>query len=311
MSIEPQSSVSQGKSEEGANGRQRRRLVLYASLSLAIAMVVVFTIRRSPPAQGTVRENPKDGQRYVWITSGGYQQGCSKFDAECSPDEHPLHDVTISSGFWIGQTEVTVGAYRKFTTATGRRMPPDPTFGDRSLNPGWAESRMPVVNVDWNEALAFCQWIGGQLPTEAQWEFAARGGSAAARFGDLASVAWTAENSGASSLDSTAVLKQDSAGYLGRLSLNHAAFHPVGQMGPNAFGLYDMLGNVWEWTADWYGANYYRGFLKFDPEGQPNGDSKVLRGGSWTNVPGTVRVSVRGRRPPDSRSVDTGFRCVW
>lgn len=312
MSPDPQNSTTQTTPHENdRSGRLRKRLIFFSLLAAVLVLIALFVRMSSPPAGGTVRENSHDGQRYVWIPAGGFEAGCSKFDSDCSPDEKPAHDVTISKGFWIGQTEVTAGAYRRFATATHRSMPPDPTFGDRSLNAGWTDARMPIVNVDWNESQAFCKWVGGGLPTEAQWEYAARGGNTAARYGNLPQIAWFGDNAGAERLDTTTLLKQDEAGFLGRLSSNRNTFHAVGLLAPNQFGVYDILGNVWEWTADWYGENYYQGSDRFDPIGQPNGDAKVLRGGSWTNTPNAVRVSVRGRRTPITRSVDTGFRCVW
>lgn len=312
MSPDPQNVTPQTvPHENGHSGGLRKRLILFSLLGAAVVLIVLFARMSSPPAGGAVRDNPKDNQRYVWIPAGGFLAGCSKFDSDCSPDEKPSHDVTISKGFWLGQTEVTAGAYRRFATATHRGMPPDPTFGDHSLNAGWTDARMPIVNVDWNESKAFCTWVGGDLPTEAQWEYAARAGNSTSLYGNLSQIAWFGDNAGTEHLDTTSLLKQDEPGYLGRLSVNRNTFHAVGLLAANQLGLYDMLGNIWEWTADWYGDNYYQGSNRFDPTGQPNGDAKVLRGGSWTNVPTAVRVSVRGRRTPVTRSVDTGFRCVW
>ena len=290
--------------------RRGRRLILLGIL-LAAVVFVVFLIRTfSPPAPGTIKDNSKDGLRYVWVPSGECLEGCSKFDSDCSPDEKPTHQVTISKGFWIGQTEVTVAAYRIYSAATHRSMPPEPTFGGRNLNAGWSELRSPIVNVDWNDSIGYCRWAGGELPTEAQWEYAARAGNPAPRYGLLPQIAWIGDNSGAGSIDTAGLLKQDEPGYLGRLSANRNTFHSVGLLAPNQFGLYDMLGNVWEWTADWYAQTYDPIGEGVDPAGPPSGDAKVLRGGSWTNTPSSVRVSVRGRRTPETRSADTGFRCV-
>ena len=287
------------------SGFSRTCLAYLLFLSLAIGLSSC-----APPVRGSVRENPTDGLRYVWIPGGAFQAGCSKFDENCAADEKPPHEVTLSKGFWIGQTEVTVGAYRRFAAATHRRLPPAATFGDRNLNTEWADSSMPIVNVDWQESNAYCEWINGRLPTEAQWEYAARAGSTGSTYGDLFEVAWFGDNSGATRVDAVALSAQDPAGFLGRLSGNRNTFHEVALKAPNSYGLYDMLGNTWEWTNDWYGERYYQGADRFDPTGPPNGEGRVLRGGSWVNPRTSIRVSVRGRRPPSVRSVDTGFRCV-
>jgi formylglycine-generating enzyme required for sulfatase activity len=105
----------------------------------------------------------------------------------------------ISQSFWLGTTEVTVGAWKGFAAATGKAMPPAPQSGGRAVNPGWADHEQPMVNVNWREASAFCSWAGGRLPTEAEWEYAARAGVQAARYGDLNEVAWYANNSTTSS----------------------------------------------------------------------------------------------------------------
>jgi formylglycine-generating enzyme required for sulfatase activity len=290
--------------------RRRTMTLLAAAAMETLTIAVVFSACAAPPRRGAVRQSPIDGLPYVWIPDGGFREGCSAFDANCGPEEKPAHDVTISKGFWIGQTEVTVGAFRRFAGSRALSLPPEPTFGDRSLNPGWNEPDLPIVNVTWDEAKSYCGWAGGYLPTEAQWEYAARAGSAAAQSSDLRGIAWFADNTGQTPLDATVLAKQDPGGFLGRLSLNRNGFRRVGMLAPNDVGLRDTLGNVWEWTADWFGENYADNSDRFDPAGRPKGVEKVLRGGSWTNAREVVRVSVRGRRPPESRSVDTGFRCA-
>jgi formylglycine-generating enzyme required for sulfatase activity len=186
--------------------------------------------------------------------------------------------VTISKGFWMGQTEVTVGAYKRFVAATGRQMPNAPGF-----NSGWANDNMPIVYVMWNDARDYCTWAGGRLPTEAEWEYAARGGSTEARYGNLDEIAWYVRNSG----DQT---------------------HEVAQKRANGFGLFDMLGNVWEWVNDWYGENCYAASPERDPRGPDRGGYRVLRGGSWGDGPGVVRVSGRTGVSP-GYAVSGGFRC--
>ena len=194
-------------------------------------------------------------------------------------DEKPPHQVTITKGFWIGQTEVTVGAYKRFAAATGKAMPPAPDF-----NPGWSNEQMPIVNVAWEDAQEYCTWAGGRLPTEAEWEYAARAGSTEARYGPLDEVAWYGKNS-------------------------EGARHQVGEKRANGFGLYDMLGNVWEWVNDWYDENYYQNSPSQDPTGPASGQERVLRGGSWNSSPRFVRVSFRIGHRPSFVAVTYGFRC--
>jgi formylglycine-generating enzyme required for sulfatase activity len=205
--------------------------------------------------------------------------GCSPGDDECFDREKPSHQVTISKGFWIGQTEVTVGAYKRFAAATGREMPDAPNF-----NRGWANDGMPIVNLTWNDAHDFCAWAGGRLPTEAEWEYAARGGSTEAPYGPIDGLAWYNKNS-----DGQA--------------------HEVAQLRANGFGLFDTLGNVWEWVNDWYDGNYYSSSPRTDPPEPASGQSRVLRGGSWVDTPWNVRVSIRLRINPAYRSTSYGSRC--
>jgi formylglycine-generating enzyme required for sulfatase activity len=257
----------------------------------------------------TVRENPKDGLMYVWIPPGTFMMGCSPGDEECTVVEKPLHQVSITKGFWLGQTEVTVAAYKRFAAATGREMPREPKYG-RPLNPRWGDEAMPIVDVRWGDAQAYCGWAGGRLPTEAEWEYAARAGSTGAHYGDLDEIAWYADNSGHERLDSAKIVKEDRGSYHPRFEENGNGMHEVGQKRANAFGLYDMLGNVWEWVNDWYDENYYQNSPSQDPTGPASGwEFRVLRGGAWWDVPSNLRVSLRVKGDLDASSSVIGFRC--
>lgn len=209
--------------------------------------------------------------------------GCSPGNNECNDDERPAHQMTITRGFWIGQTPVTAGAYKRFSGAMGHQMPRAPYF-----NNGWAYENMPIVNVTWDDAQAYCGWMGGRLPTEAEWEYAGRAGSTDSRYGNLDDIAWYKGNSGEQT-------------------------HDVAQKRPNDFGLYDMLGNVWQWVNDWYDKNYYHisPSPSPDPSGPSGGELRVLRGGSWHDDPWFVRVSFRFWSRPGVLGVDdhSGFRC--
>jgi len=257
-----------------------KRLAASAPLPSA-AMETLENMVAPAPKPGDLRDNPKDGLKYVWIPPGTFTMGCSPGDKDCDDDEKPAHPVTITKGFWIGQTEVTVAAYHRFAADTQRLMPPVPKFND-----GWANPNMPIVNVSWDESLAYCQWSGGRLPTEAEWEYAARGGSAQARYGPLDEVAWYVRNSAGSA-------------------------HNVAQKRANSFGLYDTLGNAGEWVNDWSDLKYYQQSPSSDPPGAARGPLKVIRGESWNYVlPEGLRVSARSSNFPGGRNVGVGVRCA-
>jgi formylglycine-generating enzyme required for sulfatase activity len=223
------------------------------------------------PAPGTEKANPKDGQKYVWIPAGSFIMGCSPGDNDCRNDEKPAHEVHITKGFWLGQTPVTQEAYQ-------RAMGTNPsTFKGETL---------PVERVSWEEAKSYCELIGGRLPTEAEWEYAARAGTTDARYGNLDAIAWYDGNS------------------------NHTT-HPVATRQPNGWNLYDMLGNVWEWTADGYGDGYHSQQESGDPHGPSSGYYRVLRGGSWGVLPQSVRASIRVGLAPGDKELNLGCRCVW
>jgi TonB family protein len=204
-------------------------------------------------AQIRTMMNPTDGQRYVWIPPGAFTMGCSPGDSECDNNEKPPREVRIANGFWLGQTEVTQAAYVRVTG------------GNPSAHKG---DQLPVESLTRDHAANYCTAIGGRLPKEAEWEYAARAGIAWARYASLDTIAWYSGNS-----DGTT--------------------HPVAQKQPNAFGLNDMLGNVWEWVEDSYA-------------GTP---SKILRGGSSQADVTNARASRRWVVEPAAGTY-RGFRCA-
>jgi formylglycine-generating enzyme required for sulfatase activity len=225
------------------------------------------------PKQGDIKVNPKDGLKYVWIQPGTFIMGCQPREKECDVTE-PAHRVTITKGFWIGQTEVTQEAYERVTGA-------NPSHFKGSL--------LPVETISWDDARAYCTAVGMRLPTEAQWEYSARGGNPADHYGAPDEIAWYLHNSGQST-------------------------HEVGQKQPNAYGLYDTLGNVWEWTADWmdHGGDYYRSSPPSDPPGpeHSNGTSRVFRGYSWQKSGVSVTTRYWFGSPTGKRASDVGVRCA-
>jgi len=252
---------------------------LTAVVCLAVLIAVIYK-RDSPPTpapaqsheplSGAIKENPSDGQPYVWVPPGNFRMGCSPGDGGCAGyDEDPAHRVTITKGFWLGKTPVTQAAYRRVTGKSPS------TFEGANL---------PVETIEWNEADSYCRAIGGRLPTEAEWEYAARAGTTTERYGNIDDIAWYRDNS-------------------------EKTTHEVGKKQPNAFGLYDMLGNVWQWTADWYGV--YLPQDAIDPQGPANGKHRSLRGGAFEGDDRGLRVSMRAVLGAPEHSDDTtGFRCV-
>ena len=250
-----------------------------------------------------VRAHPKDGLKYVWIPPGRFLMGSDNgFDSE-----KPVHEVRITRGFWMGQTPVTVGAYKRYVFAAKLSMPPEPELCGRNLNPAWREEDVPMTMVSWDDAQAYCQWAGLRLPTEAEWEYAARGGSEEDTYGKLDEIAWFGDNSGDRPIDSVKVWKDEDT--FEQLSKNGNRPRPVGLKLANDFNLFDTLGNVWEWTADWFNEAYYKASPGENPVGSDSGTRRVLRGGSWYNIPWSARASFRDFDRPDVRLYNIGFRC--
>jgi formylglycine-generating enzyme required for sulfatase activity len=258
------------------------------------------------------------GMTLVEVPAGEFWMGSPSGDAGARPDETPRHRVRISRPFFLGETEVTVGQFRKYIDATGNKTSAEvkPKNGGQwggcrfdvklgrweqspDLNwrkPGLANPQSddePVIQVSWYDAVAFCNWLSSKegrpfrLPTEAEWEYACRaGGQGRWCFGDdpaaLDQFAWNLKNAG-------------------------NTFHPVGARKANAFGLFDMHGNAWEWCLDEFGP-YAEGDA-VDPQGPPPKGARVLRGGSfdWDEV-GRTRSASRHHYPPYMSYLNYGFR---
>jgi len=266
--------------------------LVFASLANQWAVYAQESPAESPTTPelraGTIRVNPIDTQEYAWIPPGTFQMGCVADDYNCDDDEYPRHGVTLTKGFWIGRIQVAVKAYLVFAKATGQTLPLAPEF-----NVEWSKKDHPIVRVRWADALGFCEWAGGRLPTEAEWEYSARGGRTELKY------PWGN------------TLSHENANYRGTGWQDAwESSSPVGSFRKNGYGLFDMAGNVWEWLADWYGPKYYSVSPETDPAGPAGGLERVLVGGSFFNLPRVLRVSDRFKLVPHSYSFDIGFRCV-
>lgn len=208
----------------------------------------------------------------VQLPGGTFKMGSDQAD----DDQRPMHDVTINS-FRMDMFEVTVKQYRIYCEVNNVNMPAPPPWG-------WNDTH-PMVNISWKEAAAYAAFVGKRLPTEAEWEYASRGGSNNFRYSGeniAQKVAWFRENS--------------------------RNPNPVGQKNANGYGLKDMSGNVWEWCSDFYDSNYYKQLEADNPQGPGNGSARVIRGGAYNSS--TAEIQVRYRSSSRGAANNIGFRCV-
>ncbi len=220
--------------------------------------------------------------------------------SEGSTDERPAHNVCIT-GFEMDLHEVTNAEYVACVTDGHCAMPSEITSWTRPDyfgEPGYAS--YPVIFVDWNKANAYCEWAGKRLPSEAEWEYAARGGQAGNRYpwGDVV-------NCGNANYGRY-VDTDPCYSYLGHANDTQQ----VQSYAPNGYGLYDMAGNVFEWVADYFGSTYYASSPVNDPPGPATGGLRVYRGGSWYQASGFLRVADRNNILPNSEDFSLGFRCA-
>jgi formylglycine-generating enzyme required for sulfatase activity len=248
--------------------------------------------------------DPTIGMEFVPVKGGCFQMGDTFGDGDA--DEKPLHEACVSD-FAMGKYEVTVTQFRRFVKATGYKTEAEKggscrVWSGRAWenksglswqNPGYSlEESHPVTCVSWNDATSFATWLSGtggtryRLPTEAEWEYAARSGGKSEKYSggnDVNAVAWYDKNSGRKT-------------------------HPVGQKLGNGLGIFDMSGNVWEWTGDWFAG--YSSDRQQNPTGASTGANRVFRGGGWGTIARHVRASNRGGNAPGGCAYSLGFRLV-
>ena len=302
------------------------------------------------PRPGQVWTNPIDGAELVWIPGGEFLMGADPEEMKkvftkfrwplenIGKDESPRHKVHVD-GFWMYRYEVTVSRFQKFDAGAGYWGKTDaekagfgthwffdrPNPASEQVKGTWwlfphktncvAAPNHPVVQVSWNDAQAYCKWAKVRLPTEAEWEFAARAGATGLNGQPHYPFVW------GEGPPQAPVANFNEA----TLRLIFRSFHwslypgyedgyvftaPVGSYKPNPFGLHDMAGNVWEWCADWYAADYYGQSPSHNPQGPAAGQSRIQRGNAWDNAGDWVQVSRRTKATPNGRCTNTGFRCV-
>jgi formylglycine-generating enzyme len=228
-----------------------------------------------------------DGKLMAWVPEGPFRMGSQ--EAEGDQDEFPQRPTYLSA-YAIDLHEVTFAEFNKFTEVSGLPAPSIPVFQDElSLI---TSADQPVVGVSWDQARFYCEWAGKRLPTEAEWEKAAKGER------DLK---WPWGDTFEESLANTL---GDSDGY--RYSAPTGRY----ELGRSPFGLYDMAGNVAEWVGDVYDPNYYETGPFRDPKGPETGKHRVYRGGSWNDSSANVRTAKRFAAAPHQASAVIGFRCA-
>jgi formylglycine-generating enzyme required for sulfatase activity len=266
---------------------------------------------------GDTWTRPTDEMVMVYVPAGefemgsddegvGYAQGlCNEDYGDCGAgwfkDEQPAHTVSLD-GFWIDRTEVTNAQYQQ-CVAAGDCEPPGKT-SSRTHDTYYGNSAYedyPVVYVSWHQATAYCGWVGGRLPTEAEWEFAARGPE-----GRIFPWGETLDGPHLNYCDTNCEIEWKDTG----IDDGYADTAPVENYpsGASWCGAQDLAGNVWEWTADWY--QEYTAEKQVNPTGPSSGRSRVLRGGSWDNELVDTRGTYRSRNPADGQSYNIGFRCA-
>jgi len=243
------------------------------------------------PAEKIIELDSKTRMEFVLVPAGEFNMGSPKTEKKREADEGPIHHVKISKPFYMSKHEVTQAQYK----AIMGRLPKPCKFEGDSL---------PVENVDWNnadtclKALSVSKGMKFRLPTEAEWEYACRGGTSTP-FNTGETI-----NAEQANYDSKYVYGNGVVGDCKEATV------PVGSFPPNAFGLYDMHGNVWEWCSDFYKNNYYKNSETVDPKGPASGGARVIRGGSWNHNPNKLRSADRNKRIHGADRRYLGFRAV-
>lgn len=296
-----------------------------ATFTIAQGQTTEVTLRPSIKAPTVPRETSREPTKgppegMVLIPGGSFLMGSEDGDS----DEKPVHEVYVDA-FYLDQYEVTVAKFREFVNVSGYKTDAENEgFSyvwngkewEKKEGINWrhnAEGKIsaddhPVINVSWNDAAAYARWAKKRLPTEAEWEYAARSGSKGYRY------SWgngsPTGRKGGNIADESAKRVFTGGTFWEGYDDGFVYTAPVGSFEPNEFRLFDMTGNVWEWCSDWYAEDYYSKSPKQNPKGPATGTSRVFRGGSWYLSPRDVRCAYRFWYFPSARNFYVGFRCA-
>ncbi len=287
---------------------------------LLTLFLCISTLSLCSCAGSEKKDSADRSEGMVRIPGGKFRMGT----VDGMPYEAPVHEIEVRP-FLMDEHEVTVAEFAKFVEAKGYKTEAEKFGSSGAFNSHSGEWEMangadwrhpegpdsmarpdePVVQVSWNDATAYAKWAGKRLPTEAEWEFAARGGLEGKKYAwgdDLRPGGRPVANWWQGNFPENNTIED---GFLMRA--------PVKSFAPNGYGLYDVAGNAWEWCADWYSADYYASSPKKDPLGPPSGDERVIRGGSWMcaeNFCTNYRVAARSHSTPETGLNNLGFRCA-
>jgi len=281
----------------------KRFMQCVLGLWIALLLMCQPLPAKEEPMAGQIWTDPATGIEFVWIPAGKFMMGQTESEKQwliatagemrykaSFLKELPRHEVRITQGFWLSKYEVTQGQWVAVMDGQNPAF-----FTEAKVGQDWRNH--PVEQVSWDEIQAFLKKLNVnaekemyRLPSEAEWEYAARAGTETLfAFGDdadtLKEYAWYDENSGGTT-------------------------HPVGTLKPNAWGVHDMHGNVWEWVSDWFDAAYYAQSPKENSQGPASGSYRVIRGGGWGNDAGACRAARRNQNAPGGRDVLFGFRLL-
>lgn len=281
-------------------------LFLISSIFLLTALTILSGCdnKKSPEPKiaGTAATNPKDNAEVVWVPGAKFTMGSPTGIGNA--DEHPEHQVTLD-GYWIYKNEVTVAQYRAYCTATSAVLPEFPTDYSWQGKSGWSDPDVqlyPIVNVTWDECKAYAAWAGVNLPTEAQWEYAARGPEGRNYpWGGIAT---------ATELNNGWDQNKCANYYNSEIATPQVSTRPVGSfpLGVSWCGANDMAGNVFEWCLDRYGS--YPLNPVTNPTGAVTGNSRILRSAPWKYEMNDFRGAYRNYIDKDAAHYLIGFRCA-